>query len=288
MEGKTSLPQLVKAFRELQSRSASGILHIAADSLERRIYFHDGRIVGAEANDDEDASTEEQRAIVRSIFLLGGGDYRFEEKSGVEVDAHALNIAPSEFTVMFSHPDGTTASSIEWSEGAPLKLKLRVAQLESALSTKQISLLDVMKVRADTDTIMTTSDVIGMSLLTKEETIKGLEALIAAGIVHVSDGVATAQKPPADDTNPAAPLFPSGGLPKKLGRFEVRHVLGRGSMGAVLLAQDPAIDRMVAIKLIQAAIHLPPAQKEKYKKRFYREASSAGQLTLIANKRHRV
>ena len=284
MEGKTSLPELVKAFRELQSRSASGILHIAADSLERRIYFHDGRIVRAEANDDEDASTEEQRAIVRSVFLLRDGDYRFEEKSGIEVEAHALNIAPGELTVMSSHPDGATASSIGWSEDAPLELRVPVAQLESTLSTKQIWLLDVMKDRADTNTNMTTSDVIGMSLLTKEETVESLEALIAADIVHVTDSVATDRKQPGDDTNPApalggpAPLFPSGEQLQKLGRFEVQRVLGRGSMGAVLLAQDPAIDRIVAIKLIQTAIHLPAAQKEKYKERFYREASSAGQL----------
>ena len=127
-----------------------------------------------------------------------------------------------------------------------------------------------MKDRADTNTNMTTSDVIGMSLLTKEETVESLEALIAADIVHVTDSVATDRKQPGDDTNPApalggpAPLFPSGEQLQKLDRFEVRRVLGRGSMGAVLLAQDPAIDRIVAIKLIQTAIHLPAAQKEKY------------------------
>ena len=131
---------------------------------------------------------------------------------------------------------------------------------------------------------MTTSDVIGLSLFTKEETVESLEALITAGIVHVAGSVATEEKQPGDDTNPTlqlagpAPLFPSGEQPQKLGRFEVRHVLGRGSMGAVLLARDPAIDRIVAIKLIQTAVHLPAAQREKYKERFYREASSAGQL----------
>ncbi len=287
MEGKISLPQLVKAFRQLQSRSSSGILHIAADSQERRIYFHEGRIVGAEANDDDDASTEEQRAIVRSVFLLRDGDYRFEAKSGIEVDAHALNIAPGELTVMSSHPEEAPPSSIGWSQDAPLELRVRVAQLESTLSTQQISLLDVIKNRADTDASMTTSDVIGLSLFTKEETVESLEALITAGIVHVAGSagsVATEEKQPGDDTSPAlqlagpAPLFPSGEQPQKLGRFEVRHVLGRGSMGAVLLARDPAIDRIVAIKLIQTAVHLPAAQKEKYKERFYREASSAGQL----------
>ena len=205
-------------------------------------------------------------------------------KSGIEVDAHALNIAPGELTVMSSHPEEATPSSIGWSQDAPLELRVRVAQLESTLSTKQISLLDVIKNRADTDTSMTTSDVIGLSLFTKEETVESLEALITAGIVHVAGSVATEEKQPGDDTNPTlqlagpAPLFPSGEQPQKLGRFEVRHVLGRGSMGAVLLARDPAIDRIVAIKLIQTAVHLTAAQREKYKERFYREASSAGQL----------
>ena len=49
-------------------------------------------------------------------------------------------------------------------------------------------------------------------------------------------------------------------------------------MGAVLLAKDPAIDRVVAIKLIQTAGHLSSSQSEKYRERFYREASAAGQL----------
>ena len=112
-------------------------------------------------------------------------------KSGIEVDAHALNIAPGELTVMSSHPEEATPSSIGWSQDAPLELRVRVAQLESTLSTKQISLLDVIKNRADTDTSMTTSDVIGLSLFTKEETVESLEALITAGIVHVAGSVAT-------------------------------------------------------------------------------------------------
>jgi serine/threonine protein kinase len=58
----------------------------------------------------------------------------------------------------------------------------------------------------------------------------------------------------------------------------VDRLLGRGSMGAVLLAHDPAIDRVVAIKLVQTADHLSAAQRDKYRERFYREASAAGQL----------
>jgi len=76
---------------------------------------------------------------------------------------------------------------------------------------------------------------------------------------------------------PAQP-FGATPLPRKLGRFEVDRMLGRGSMGAVLLAKDPAIDRVVAIKLVQTAAHLTVAQRDKYRDRFYREASAAGQL----------
>ena len=49
-------------------------------------------------------------------------------------------------------------------------------------------------------------------------------------------------------------------------------------MGAVLLARDPAIDRQVAVKLIQTSVQLTPAEWEKYKERFYREARAAGKL----------
>ncbi len=49
-------------------------------------------------------------------------------------------------------------------------------------------------------------------------------------------------------------------------------------MGAVLLAHDPAIERVVAIKLVQTAAHLSAGQRDKYRERFYREASAAGQL----------
>jgi serine/threonine protein kinase len=67
-------------------------------------------------------------------------------------------------------------------------------------------------------------------------------------------------------------------LPQALGRYVVEQAIGRGSMGAVLLARDPAIDRRVAVKLIQTSVQLTPAEWEKYKERFYREARAAGKL----------
>jgi serine/threonine-protein kinase len=70
----------------------------------------------------------------------------------------------------------------------------------------------------------------------------------------------------------------SSHLPDALGRYVVEAAIGRGSMGAVLLARDPAIDRRVAVKLIQTSVQLTPAEWEKYKERFYREARAAGKL----------
>jgi serine/threonine-protein kinase len=67
-------------------------------------------------------------------------------------------------------------------------------------------------------------------------------------------------------------------VPQALGRYVVERAIGRGSMGAVLLARDPAIDRRVAVKLIQTSVQLTPSEWEKYKERFYREARAAGKL----------
>jgi serine/threonine protein kinase len=36
-------------------------------------------------------------------------------------------------------------------------------------------------------------------------------------------------------------------LPRPFGRYELRSLLGRGAMGAVYLAHDPLLDRLVAL-----------------------------------------
>jgi serine/threonine-protein kinase len=61
---------------------------------------------------------------------------------------------------------------------------------------------------------------------------------------------------------------------KKLGKFEIQKVLGRGAMGEVYLGVDPAIGREVAIKTILDA----SAQGGEAKERFAREAKAAGVL----------
>ena len=41
--------------------------------------------------------------------------------------------------------------------------------------------------------------------------------------------------------------------PRKIGRYQVERLLGAGGMGAVYLAEDPALKRRLAIKVVQAA-----------------------------------
>lgn len=61
---------------------------------------------------------------------------------------------------------------------------------------------------------------------------------------------------------------------EKLGKFEIRRVLGNGAMGEVYLGVDPSIGREVAIKTILPAA----AQGDEAKERFAREARAAGVL----------
>ena len=60
----------------------------------------------------------------------------------------------------------------------------------------------------------------------------------------------------------------------KMGKFQIKRLLGHGAMGEVYLGEDPSIGREVAIKTILAAT----AGGEEAKARFSREAKAAGVL----------
>jgi serine/threonine protein kinase len=64
----------------------------------------------------------------------------------------------------------------------------------------------------------------------------------------------------------------------RIGRYDILEELGRGAMGAVYKARDSQIGRTVAIKIILTA-NLSTVDLEHFKKRFYREAQTAGQMS---------
>jgi serine/threonine-protein kinase len=65
----------------------------------------------------------------------------------------------------------------------------------------------------------------------------------------------------------------------KIGRYEIEEELGRGAMGVVLRARDPAIGRLVAIKIIRLTEFADLQERQQLRDRLFREAQSAGILS---------
>lgn len=66
---------------------------------------------------------------------------------------------------------------------------------------------------------------------------------------------------------------------KKIGKYEILSILGKGAMGIVYKALDPDIDRQVAIKTIRFDLASEETDNEEIMQRFIREAQAAGKLT---------
>ncbi|MFT5057838.1 MAG: serine/threonine protein kinase/WD40 repeat protein [Planctomycetota bacterium] len=63
-------------------------------------------------------------------------------------------------------------------------------------------------------------------------------------------------------------------LPKEIGPYQIKRILGRGGMGTVYLAWDPKIGRNVALKVLHSSWQRSP----KFVDRFVREVKAAGSL----------
>ena len=66
---------------------------------------------------------------------------------------------------------------------------------------------------------------------------------------------------------------------ENIGRYRIIGELGRGAMGVVYKAQDPAIGRMIAVKSIRLGELTEENERERLRERLFREAQSAGILS---------
>ena len=85
-----------------------------------------------------------------------------------------------------------------------------------------------------------------------QQHLDGCESCRATMIAAIRGGAFT-QQPPGDaprDSTPRVPYSPlSSG--SRVGRYEVRRLIGSGGMGDVYEAYDPELDRAIALKLLR-------------------------------------
>ncbi len=101
-----------------------------------------------------------------------------------------------------------------------------------------------------------------------------------------SDSADTLKVDNFDQTLAVSPKVQGQNLPsnslvniKHFGRYQVEGILGRGAMGIVFQGVDPKINRQVAIKTLMINEQLDGEPLEVAKKRFFREAETAGKLS---------
>ena len=73
--------------------------------------------------------------------------------------------------------------------------------------------------------------------------------------------------------------LPGQPVPASVGRYEIRREIGRGMMGVVYEAFDPALGRAIALKVIHLAFPVTPEENAAFEQRFLSEARIAGRLS---------
>ncbi|HEU0093010.1 MAG TPA: protein kinase, partial [Vicinamibacteria bacterium] len=66
--------------------------------------------------------------------------------------------------------------------------------------------------------------------------------------------------------------------PRILGRYEIQEEIGRGMMGVVYRALDPALGRTVALKTVSLLLAVPDEDRAGFEQRFLNEARVAAGL----------
>jgi eukaryotic-like serine/threonine-protein kinase len=74
-------------------------------------------------------------------------------------------------------------------------------------------------------------------------------------------------------------LTDEAGLVEQIGRYTVVRLIGQGAMGRVLLANDPVLDRQVAIKILRDDLGLPAEHLHTLYERMRQEARASARIS---------
>jgi len=235
---------------------------------------------------------ERTKSIIASVFLWQRGTFYFEERPTTISDEMALDLSATE--AILAAVRNIAEPEIARRGIGDLKAVLRQPTNPLAPSVEGSLSSSVEWLLFQANGVSTIEEIVRSSPLDEERTLRSIYALVLAGILEKEDpSKAMAARAEWKEVVSGSSIWPSAWsestvsspapppadpIPARLGRYEVERLLGRGAMGAVYLARDPAIERTVAVKLIQTTRHLDPTELEKYRERFYREAKSAGKL----------
>jgi serine/threonine-protein kinase len=221
------------------------------------------------------------KAIIYSSFSWASGKYRFEKLENPVADEMAMNLSTADIILegirqIQDSVVRTLLGDLKGIINRPVKPILPYD--ETSLTSQEMLVLDLAGSRSDGAS--TAADLVAISPLGEGETLRCLCSLVSLGALEMEKPQpASAPPEPTKDAASAESVSDTpNNLPHRLGRYEIQKLLGRGSMGTVFLARDPAIERVVAIKLIQTATFLTAREQERYRNRFRREAKAAGKL----------